>query len=254
VFSTGKGSGLSFQNLTGYALVTTTAAVVQKPNLGDHDAPPYSMLEGTVADRDSGMAPVALTECGFPIDFDPRDHVTDGGNMVLWDDVKGGQYPWDPRYAQDDPDTSDGFDPLYIMQHATDSAATATTLATGHKVGNTMMSVNLYEDEISTILEDAMKCDMAGGVVSSKPILHATPGAFIAHSNSRKNVDQLRRSFRQVNPTFASGTCANSLYPFPEDLESMRNGSLKETWTLFEQQPFVLAEVLIRLRVQCVGS
>ena len=106
-----------------------------------------------------------------------------------------------------------------------------------------MMSVNLYEEEISTIVEDAMKCGMAGGVVSSKPILHATPGAFIAHSNNRQNKDQLSRSFREVNPTIASGTCDRGFYPFPEDLESMRSGPLNRTWTLFEQKSSVLAEV-----------
>ncbi|CAB9531076.1 Alkaline phosphatase H [Seminavis robusta] len=241
-YTEGKGRGLSFQNLPGYALVTTTATLAQRPNKGNNSAPPYGMLEGSLAKHDSGMAPLALTECGWPIDFDPKDHITDGGNMVLWDDVKGGQYPWDPRYTQDNPDTSDGFDPLYIMQHATDSAATATTLATGHKVANTMVSVDLYEEPISTIVEEAMKCGMAGGVVSSKPVLHATPAAFIAHSNNRQQRDQLRRSFREVNPSFASGVCAREYYPYPEDLQSMRNGSLSRSWTLFEQKPSVLAE------------
>ena len=54
--------------------------------------------------------------------------------MVLWDDAKGGKYPWDPRYGQTNPNTTDGFDPLYAVQHATDSSATATALATGQKV------------------------------------------------------------------------------------------------------------------------
>jgi Alkaline phosphatase len=106
-----------------------------------------------------------------------------------------------------------------------------------------MQSVNLYEEDISTIVEDAMKCGKAAGVVSSKPILHATPGTFISHSNNRKNVDQMRRSFRQVSPTLAIGTCAGKMYPFPDDLESMRNGKLSSSWALFEQKPTVMAEV-----------
>ena len=92
------------------------------------------MLEGRLDRHENGMAPLALNQCGFPIDFDPSDHITEGGHMVLWDDAKGGKYPWDPRYAQYFPDTSDGFDPTYILNHATDSAATATALATGQKV------------------------------------------------------------------------------------------------------------------------
>lgn len=93
------------------------------------------MLKGSVANHENGMAPLALNDCGFPLDFDPRDHATEGGNMVLWDDVKGGRAPWDRRYT--DPNgahAANGFDPLYILQHATDSSATATALATGQKV------------------------------------------------------------------------------------------------------------------------
>lgn len=106
-----------------------------------------------------------------------------------------------------------------------------------------MQSVNLYEEEVSTIVEDAMRCGKAAGVVSSKPILHATPGTFVSHSNNRKHFDQLRRSFRQVNPTLAIGTCARKFYPFPEDLQSMRDGPLSHTWSFFEQKPDVMAEV-----------
>jgi alkaline phosphatase len=107
---------------------------IQKPKDGNNSASPFSMLEGQVDKHDNGMAPLALNECGFPIDFDPSDHMTKGGNMVMWDDVKGGKYPWDPRYGQGNPDTSDGFDPTFILNHATDSSATATALATGQKV------------------------------------------------------------------------------------------------------------------------
>ena len=112
-----------------------------------------------------------------------------------------------------------------------------------------MLSVDLYEEPVRTIVEDAMRCGMSGGVVSSKPILHATPAAFISHSNNRQQRDQLRRSFREVNPTFASGTCAREYYPFPEDLQSIRNGSLSSSWTLFEQKPSVMAEVCLILDV-----
>ena len=102
------------------------------------------------------------------------------------------------------------------------------------QVNNKMVSVNLYEEEVKTILEDAMECGMSGGVVTSVPILHATPAAFYAHSNDRSNHEKLRRSFRQVNPTLAMGTCSDKLHPSESDLESMRNGPLSSHWTLFE--------------------
>ena len=116
------------------------------------------------------------------------------------------------------------------------------------QVNNKMVSVNLYEEEVKSILEDAMECGMAAGVVTSVPILHATPAAFLAHSNDRSNHEKLRRSFRQVNPTLAIGTCSDKLHPSDSDLESMRNGPLSSQWTLFEvKSDNTTAEVRTRL-------
>lgn len=163
--------------------------------------------------------------------------------MVLWNDRMGGEFPWDERYYQSNPDTSDGFDLTYIMQHATDSASTAGCMATGHKAAVNMMSQTLYEEDVSTLVEDAMMCGKAGGVVSSVPMFHATPGAFIIHTNSRSDRDSLRRSFEKVNPTFVSGACGGNYYPYPETLESMRSGALSSQWTFLEQKNTTMAEV-----------
>ena len=241
-YTEGPGKGLSFQELPNFGLVTTTTTLIQKAEDGNHYAPGYSLLEGPTSDHEMGMAPLALDECGFPIDFSPLDW-TEGGNMVLWNNTKGGQFPWDPRYYQENPDTSDGFDPTFIMQHATDSASTAGTLATGHKAARGMMSVDLYEEEVSTLVEDAMKCGKAGGVVSSVPVFHATPGAFILHTNYRSDRNALRKGFLDVNPTYVNGVCGGGYYPVDSTLESMRHGALSSQWTLLEQQPGVMAEV-----------
>lgn len=360
-YTEGKGSGLSFQNLTGYNLVTTSAVAIGEPLRGNHPAPSRSML-GDVGKHGTGMGPLTLNECGFPMDFNPKD-ISEGGNMVLWDDSKGGMYPWhdsyytdtttrdssvtakkvseigevsnkvtlvfeleEPTQATSSPTqttststfqptqatststsqptqnpslptlvtatvpptlatslptqvtsspsqvtslptqaapsstpitspptqatpppvqgtpTNSSFDNTYIMMHSTDSAATATTLASGQKVANKMVGMNLYEEEVQSILETAMTCGMAGGVVTAVPILHATPAAFISHSNDRTNAEQLRRGFRQVQPTLAMGTCADDLFPFESDLESMRNGPWSSLWTLFETKTNMTAE------------
>jgi alkaline phosphatase len=241
-YTEGKGSGMSFQELDGYALMTTTTTVTQEPNPGNHYAPSRSLLEGDVSEHESGQAALALDECGFPIDFSPLDFEADGGNMVLWDNKMGGEFPWDKRYYQERPDTSTGFDPEYIMRHATDSASTAGTMATGHKAAVNMMSQTLYEEDVSTLVEDAMYCGMAGGVVTSVPMLHATPGAFVTHTNSRSDRDSLRRSFMQVRPTMASGVCGGRYYPFEEDLESMMNGALSSEWTFLYQNNMTTAD------------
>lgn len=74
------------------------------------------------------------------------------------------------------------FDPEFILQHAIDSANSASSYANGHKTGVNMMGVDLYERPLRSILQDAMACDKSGGVMSSVPILHATPAAFITHT------------------------------------------------------------------------
>lgn len=241
-YTEGVGEGLSFQELKGYSLVTTSAVVLQSPNDGDHYGPAKSLLDGTVNGHDNGMAELAIDECtGEPIDFSPLDFEKDGGNMVLWDDVQGGKYPWDQRYCMEGP-FDDGFDQEFIMRHATDSASTAGALATGHKAAVNMMSVNLYEEDLSTIVEDAMKCGKAAGVVSSVPVLHATPGSFVVHSNYRKNKPQMQTSFEDVNPTYAAGVCVSRYQPSDEHKEKMRSGSLSSQWTLIEQSANVTGE------------
>ncbi len=242
-YTEGKGYGLSFQDrLEGFGLVTTSTVVTQSPNDGAHYAPAQSLLKGAVSGHDNGMAEVALDDCtGEPIDFNPTDYESEGGNMVLWDSEKGGTYPWDPRYFEEGPFT-DGFDKEFIMRHATDSASTAGALATGHKAAVNMMSVNLYEEDLSTIVEDAMKCGKAAGVISSVPVLHATPGSFVVHSNYRKNGPQMQRSFENVNPTYAAGGCASRYQPSEAHKDKMREGgSLSHQWTLIEQSPDIPA-------------
>ena len=199
----GKGYGLSYQNLLGYTHVTTGATVIGAPERANHYAPSTSLLNGTISDHENGMAPLRLDTCGNPVDFDPTDFLVNNGNMVLWNDELGGSYPWDARYFAANQNIN-GFNSTYILQHATDSANTAGCLATGHKASVGMLSVDLYEESVSTLVEDAMFCSKAGGVVSSVPMFHATPGAFITHANSRGAVDVLRRNFLAVNPTLAS--------------------------------------------------
>jgi alkaline phosphatase len=122
------------------------------------------------------------------------------------------------------------------MQHATDSANTAGTLSTGHKASVNMISVDLYEDPVSTIVEDAMRCGKSGGVVTSVPLLHATPAAFVTHTNSRTNNVQLADSFKAVNPTYAAGTCSSSTSPGEKHKTSMlEGGSLSNQWTFLYQ-------------------
>jgi alkaline phosphatase len=207
---------MSFQDLPGYALVTTSTTVIGEPNDGNHYAPAFSLLDGGLGDHKRGMAPLRTDEEGCALEFDPRDFELEGGNMVLWNDELGGEYPWDKCYYTDD---MEGCDITFIMQHATDSASTAGTLATGHKSAISMLSLSLYEEKVSTLVEDAMYCGKAGGVISSVPIFHATPAAFMIHANARSDRDALRRGYLEVKPT-AVGSSHCCTYKFLCTLEN----------------------------------
>jgi hypothetical protein len=117
----GVGSGLSWQDLPGYALVTTSSTVVEKPTDGNHYAPEESLLQGNVTDHTRGQAPLRLDTCGCPVDFNPTDYELEGGNMAMWNDEIGGKFPWDSRYfmesppgSLDNPAEPGGFDINYV--------------------------------------------------------------------------------------------------------------------------------------------
>jgi alkaline phosphatase len=67
----------------------------------------------------------------------------------------------------------------------TDSAASGTAIATGHKTNNGMLGVNPDEKRLTSVAEAAHKEGRAVGIITSDAITGATPGAFYAHVNSR---------------------------------------------------------------------
>lgn len=82
--------------------------------------------------------------------------------------------------------TVGGFVKTYSANNrVTDSAASATTYATGHKTNNSYLSVDTLGSPLSTILEKAEERGMATGLVASIYIQHATPAAFYAHNTDR---------------------------------------------------------------------
>ncbi|MEE8451472.1 MAG: alkaline phosphatase, partial [Thermoguttaceae bacterium] len=75
----------------------------------------------------------------------------------------------------------------------TDSAAAGTSLATGEKVNNNVISVALPGDgsELPTSLEHYQATGKAVGLVTTTYVTHATPAAFGAHETSRSNYSQI---------------------------------------------------------------
>jgi len=69
--------------------------------------------------------------------------------------------------------------------HVTDSAASATALATGVKTDNWMIGQDPEGRRLETILEVAHREGYATGLVTTTRITHATPAAFAAHVKHR---------------------------------------------------------------------
>jgi alkaline phosphatase len=82
------------------------------------------------------------------------------------------------------------------MTHAhnvltTDSAASATQLATGKFAGNEMIGLDHEGRGVSTILEIAKKSGRSVGVVSDTRMTHATPAGFTAHQAHRSMENEI---------------------------------------------------------------
>ncbi|MHB8765269.1 MAG: alkaline phosphatase, partial [Deferrisomatales bacterium] len=87
--------------------------------------------------------------------------------------------PYDPEAAWTD------FD--YVKANATDSAAAATTMATGVKTYNNAIGKDLCGNDLENAVEKAEALGKATGVVSSVQFSHATPAGFVAHNVSRND-------------------------------------------------------------------
>ena len=83
--------------------------------------------------------------------------------------------------------------------YITDSGASGTAIATGHKTNNGTIAISPSGDTLTTILELAEKSGLSTGLVSTSSILHATPASFIAHNESRHHYDQLAEDFLKTD-------------------------------------------------------
>ncbi|QDP01232.1 alkaline phosphatase [Thalassotalea sp. PS06] len=128
--------------------------------------------------------------------------------MVIADGM-GPVYPVLYRNFKDDPETNivetTVFDRLLVGSSATyphkssgyvtDSAASATALATGVKTYNGAIGVDINKEPLLTVLEYAKIKGMRTGLVSTSHIVHATPASYIAKNESRRNYDEIADDF-----------------------------------------------------------
>ncbi len=94
--------------------------------------------------------------------------------------------------------------------YITDSAASGTAMATGHKTRNGMLGMTPDSVSVENLIELAHDKGLAGGVVSTSAIVHATPAAFVAHNINRNNYDEIALDFLKTRPeVFIGGGLGN---------------------------------------------
>ncbi|MCG8608716.1 alkaline phosphatase [bacterium] len=94
----------------------------------------------------------------------------------------------------------------------TDSAASATAMASGIKTRNSMVSVDSSGHSIPTILEVARDAGLATGIVTSTQLTDATPAAFAAHVPKRKMQSEIALQLLQSKVNVLLGEGAH-FYP-----------------------------------------
>ena len=128
--------------------------------------------------------------------------------MVIADGM-GPAYTSAYRYYRDDPKTPDiektVFDrhligsastyPAPISGYITDSAAAATSMASGIKTYNGAIGVDVNKQPVQSVLSWARSQGKKTGVVVTSQINHATPAAYLTHNESRKNYNEIADSY-----------------------------------------------------------
>ena len=128
--------------------------------------------------------------------------------MIIGDGM-GPAYTSAYRYFKDNPSTEiveeTVFDrhltglsstyPASVSGIVTDSAASATALATGVKSYNGAIGVDVNHKEVQTVLEWAKLQGKKTGVVVTSQINHATPASYLAHNENRRNYNAIADSY-----------------------------------------------------------
>ncbi|GIX43333.1 MAG: hypothetical protein KatS3mg129_3066 [Leptospiraceae bacterium] len=87
----------------------------------------------------------------------------------------------------------------------TDSAASATAIATGYKSYNHAISVDPDKKPLKTIMEYAKEKGYSFGVIVTCSLTHATPAAFLSHAEDREDQYEIALDIVGIEPDIALG-------------------------------------------------
>jgi alkaline phosphatase len=144
----------------------------------------------------------------------------------------------DARYTYDPATIWSSFDEL--KNRATDSAASATAMASGTKTYNGAIGVDPNLNALRNISEDFEALGKSTGVVTSVELSHATPASFVAHHPSRGSYSEIANQMIRASATDVIMGAGNPLY----NDDSVKRSTVaaehyqfvggKETWEALE--------------------
>ncbi len=101
----------------------------------------------------------------------------------------------------------------------TDSAASATAIATGSKSYNNAIAVDPDKKPLKTIMEIAKDNGYNIGVIVTCSLTDATPAAFIAHEDNRENQYEIARDILDLKPDILLGGGLKYFKDRPDNLD-----------------------------------
>lgn len=99
-------------------------------------------------------------------------------------------------------------------EFVTDSAASATSIATGVKTYNGAIGMDLNGKPVPTVLEMAKNMGKSTGLVTTSQVTDATPAAFAAHVKNRSDQSEIARQYLEnTQPDVILGGGEDYWYP-----------------------------------------
>ncbi len=100
----------------------------------------------------------------------------------------------------------------YVLRQATDSAAAATAMSTGHKSYAGAIGVDGEHRPLRHVAEQAEQEGLSTGVVTTVMFTHATPAGFVTHNKSRGHYEQIAREMIYQSPLEVIMGCGHPLF------------------------------------------
>ncbi len=120
----------------------------------------------------------------------------------------------------------------------TDSAASATALATGTKTNNGVIGKDPHDNNLLNISEIARGLNKRIGIVTSDSVTGATPAAFSVHNSSRDNTAGIARALLKMQPDVLIGNGYDSFltaaYARDEHKALFKESMIAQSFSSFE--------------------